>query len=385
MSAFQSRDLTIHYSDPLWFSDRKEGTAIDFSSYSHELRAIGGFYKAKLTLDENQFQIDEWIERGIGRHIDIYNPELEIIFEGFVNKLSVTIGTLQYSIGPLISIANRIKARYTPVDTTVDPPVRGAQTETATSSNTDSQALYGIIDGVLNVNDANQTEAEQVRDTILNDVSRAFPATSRKSSLSGGQSSLTLDILGYWHWLGTYIYNNSATGQVNLSDKIIAILAAEPNGIFSTNTNEITSNTTQVQDGEDKDKEAITLLKQLNSLGDASFNRYNMGFYQDRKFRYEVAPSEVEYHQRITGNEGITTPIGSKVEPWNVKPAKWLFYPDFLVGRHPPITASTLRSDPRAGFIESVKFSLPDTLDINGDKLDESDVLLERIGLKGTS
>jgi len=382
---WQSRELTVNYSDPLWFDNRQSLQRLDFSTYSHELRAIGGYYSLKLSIDDDELDINDWIDGGIGRHIVSYNPELEVIGEYFVNKVTATIGSLQFSVGPLIAIGNRLKVRYSVVDTTVDPPVTGEQTETAVANNDDSQALFGIIEKVLNVNSATSTEAEQIRDSVLNDVSRAFPATSRKSTLGGSPARLTLDCLGYWHWLDTYLYNNSATGQVNLSDKIIAILAAESNGIFSTLTDEITSNTTQVQDGEDKDKKAVTILKYLNSLGDSNNNRYNMGFYQDRKFRYEVAPSEVEYHQRITGDQGITTPIGGKVDPWNVLPAKWLFYPDFLVGRHPPISNNTLQRDPRTGFIEVVKFTLPDSLSINGSKLDESDVLLERLGLKGSA
>jgi hypothetical protein len=383
-SHLQSKELTVLFSDPLWFTDRRSLSTIEISNYSHELRAIGGYYSAKISIDDDQLDIGDWIESGIGRHIVSYNPELEVIGEYFVNKITANIGALQYSIGPLIALGNRLKARYSVVDTTVDPPIRGEQTETAVANNTDSQALFGIIDKVININSATATEATQIRDSILNDVSRAFPPTSRKSTLSGNEPRLTLDCLGYWHWLSTYLYNNSATGQINLSDKIIAVLADEPNSIFSTDTNDIESNTTQVSGAEDKDKKAITVLKYLNSLGDAANNRYNMGFYQDRKFRYGVAPSEVAYHQRITGNQGITTPIGGKVDAWNVLPARWLFYPDFLVGRHPPITSGTLSSDPRTGFIEVVKFSLPDALSVNGSKLDESDVLLERLGLKGT-
>jgi hypothetical protein len=339
---WQSKELTVNFSDPLWFTDRRALQYLDFSTYAHELRAIGGYYSLKLTIDDDELDLNDWIDGGIGRHIVSYNPELEVIGEYFVNKVTATIGALQFSIGPLIAIGNRLKVRYSVVDTTVDPPIRGEQTETAIANNTDSQALFGIIESVLNVNSATATEATQIRDSVLNDVSRAFPATGRKSTLGGSNPRLTLDCLGYWHWLNTYLYNNSATGQVNLSDKIIAILAAIPNsGIFSTLTDEIASNTTQVQDGEDKDKKAITIMKYLNSLGDSANNRYNMGFYQDRKFRYGVAPSEVEYHQRITGDQDITTPTGSKVSPWNVLPAKWLFFPDFLVGRHPPISNST--------------------------------------------
>jgi hypothetical protein len=91
----------------------------------------------------------------------------------------------------------------------------------------------------------------------------------------------------------------------------------------------------------------------------------------------------IEYQQRITGNRGITNIVDSIIKPWDVLPAEYLFYPDFLVGRHPPITTETLGTDPRAGFIETVSFRAPYDLSVNGIKLSNVDQVLAKRGIGG--
>jgi hypothetical protein len=71
--------------------------------------------------------------------------------------------------------------------------------------------------------------------------------------------------------------------------------------------------------------------------------------------------------------------------PWNVLPARWIFRPDFLVGRFLPISAASLGSDPRAAFIEVVQFDAPYSLSINGRKLSQLDQVLARRGLGGAA
>ena len=175
------------------------------------------------------------------------------------------------------------------------------------------------------------------------------------------------------------------TGYSSITTKLAAVLAAAPNAVFSTDTSQIAINATLVKTNEDGTKTAETILKEMNALGDAAGNPYTIGFYGDRRLIYQPMPTAVGYQRRATGNRGITNQVNREIMPWDVQPSQWIFRPDFLVGRFPPITAASLGTDPRAAFIEVVQFQAPYGLSINGRKLSQLDQVLARRGLGGAS
>jgi hypothetical protein len=353
--------------------------------YSHEIRAIGGYYSASISLADSVRRLEDWASYGIGRHIVVYNPSLVQIWEGFINQVDITEGGEQFSIGPLTDIGNRVKVPYSPVDAGVAPPVLGSRQLTSVGNNTTSQALYGIWEKARSANAVTVTEANQIRDMALNDPTRVEPDTSLDSSLLGGGGlQVELQCLGYWHWLTAYYYSNTGvTGYESITTKIQNVLAASPNAVFSTDYSQIAANATLVKKYEDGTKTAETILKDVNGFGDASLNSYTIGFYAGRQLVYQPIPSVVAYQRRATGNRGIVNQVNREVMPWDVLPAQWIFRPDFLVGRNPPITSETLGSDPRAAFIEVVRFDAPYGLSINGRKLSQLDQVLARRGLVG--
>lgn len=383
--------LSILVSDPLTKSERTSyGRFSDqIESYSHEIRAFGGYHSARLTINNSQNNIEDWIDRGgatgLGRHIVVYNPAGVIIFEGFVNNIDTTLGGFSYSLGTLMEISNRVTVIYSMIDTSAPVPTAGTRERTDTVNDTDSQTLYGIIERIVSAGGAITTEAERARDSWLEE--RASPLTNSKDNVSGNSGpTLTLSCLGYWHWFKLYVYNQIAnSGDVNLSQKIEDVAGAELNSIFSTDYKDIVENTFQVPDYDNKDRKAETILKQLQQLGDSSGNRYNLGMYADRKLKYSQAPTTHQLQRRLTGNEGITNRLSVPIDPWDVVSGEWMFYPDFLTGRIPPVTTETLRTDPRATYIESVKYSTPWQVSVTGDKAGELDQIMAQLGFKGQS
>jgi hypothetical protein len=105
--------------------------------------------------------------------------------------------------------------------------------------------------------------------------------------------------------------------------------------------------------------------------------------YAGRRLSYQPVPTAIEYQRRATGNRGIINRINQEVMPWDVLPGRWIFRPDFLIGRQLPAAASSLGIDPRSGFIEAAKFTAPYSLDINGVKLSKLDQVLARRGVGG--
>lgn len=385
MSAFESAGLSVAVEDPLVLPVRVLYTRLSeqVENYSHDIRAIGGYWSARIKVNDRMNKIEDWIERGLGRHIVTHSSSLEVIWEGFINRITVNLGVLNsFSLGPLINIGNRVSVVYSTVDTSTTPPTVGIRTETDAVNNTNSQDKYGIVEKVLSVGGTTSVLAEQIRNTWMTE--HANPDTSSRSSLSGGGiPSVTLECLGYWHLFKLFTYTSTTSGGQNLNTKIQSVINADPNNILSRDFSKIASNTLQVPQFDNKNRKAETVMKELNSQGDSNDNRYNIGVYQDRQIFYSQSPSAIKFNQRITGNEGITDSLNRPIKPWNITPAEWIFYPDFLVGRFPPINASTLKTDPRASFIESIKYTAPQGLNINGEKVSGLDQVLAKAGLAG--
>jgi hypothetical protein len=384
-SHHQSLALSVIVEDPLYYSTRSYAARItsNINYYSHDLRNVGGYWSAALKLNDTVRKIEDWLENGLGRHITVYNPNLDIIWEGFVNRLNATLGGQQHSVGPLLDMANRIKVTYSTENANVEPPVTGSRLTLAAGNNADSQGRYGIVERSFSVRGTDATGATQVRDMMLNDPTTVNPPVSDQFSFGGGGPGADIECLGYWHWLDTYYYTlTGVTGYENLSAKIQAVLAANPNaGVFSTDYSQITANTYQVKRYETGDRKGLDVLMELRKLGDSSNNVYQMGMYAGRRMVYGVYPTDIAYHRRNHSNKGLVNALDRLVRPWDMLPGRWLFTPDFLIGRYPPITGADLGRDPRVSFVETVKFNAPYGVSMSGLKFSNVDQVLAKKGL----
>lgn len=386
-SFYQQTGLSILATDPLLASNRstwQDRLGDQVGSFRMEKRRIGGYWSASAQVSHRQDVIEDWIERGLGRHIQIQDEALVTVGEFFVNRIDATLGKLTFTLGPLMDVANRVQVVYSTVDNTVSPPILGIRARTTAVNDTASQAAYGILQKILSTGGSTATEAAQVGSTYL--ALNAWPQTGRRSTLmGGGAASMTIEMLGYWAWLGAYVYNQTAaTGAVNASVKLQAVLAAQPNaGLFSTDYARLAANAVQVSQWEDEDRTAEDVVKAINALGTAAYATTNIGFYNGRQIVYEPAPTSIRYVQRVASNDLLTDLIGGRVQPWNVQPGEWIFYADFLAGRLPPVTGDGLKSDPRCGLIEVVTLDNRYGLDVNGIHVGTLDQMLARQGLAG--
>lgn len=358
------------------------GDKLDNGTYSHTISALGGYDSALIKIVDTQIDLEDWLANGLMRHIEVYNPSLVKIWEGFVNQIDIILGGLSVTRGPLLQVSNNVALTYSTVDTTVSPPAIGMRATTAFNSDADSQALYGVLESVLSAGGISTTEATTVRDVFLNE--NKDPQTSQKLNISqgGGGITLSLNCLGYSHLFKKYVYNQTAsTGTANLSDVLAAIITADPNSIFSTSTNKITANTLQVKQYLNDNAAAWSLIQGLVARGDSSDNRYIFGIYNGRVPTYEAIPTDFEYQQRLSDPaQRVETPQGIEVKPWDVTAGKWLFVPDFLIGQVQP---TDLRLDPRMIFIESLTYTMPWGLSIQGGKTDKLSQKLAKLGLGG--
>lgn len=398
-SAFSSKGLSIKISIPLVRGNDVVGEYSKIvNGYTHTISANGGYGSASFSIQGNNELLESWLQFGLGRHVEVFGPAMETIWEGFVNEVTVNFGAAKFTRGPLTNIGNRVVVWYTPYYDDC-PPVGGPQYDPACINdglpNTgtplptleiddlDSQREYGIWEKVVNVGECYWREADYIRDLYL--VENSHPEWNPSLSISDNSSEMSVEISckGYSEWLNNYVYNNLAAQQVvYISEIIKTILGNDPNSVISTDYSMINQNLrahgTQFVD----EKLAKTIIDDLLTFGGGSDERWTFGIYKDRKAYYSAIPSDVEYVYYKTGRtQEVETLTGQKIYPWNVLPCKWAAIPTFLASF--PFKLSNVREDPRVFFVEEVTYTAPDQVSLTGAKIRKLPQYLASLGLSG--
>jgi hypothetical protein len=204
---------------------------------------------------------------------------------------------------------------------------------------------------------------------------------------SGGDVAIvSVDCLGYYHYLDRYTYedpiNTNSDGFIALSTKLAAILDGDPNGLFSSGNADITTNEIEVGEGEEGDRTALTVIKDLITRGDDDDNRYIFGIFNGRQFVYEQVVDQITYQHEVTNpRQAVTTTDQVEVYPWNIVPGKWVLLSDLFTGRG---EVTDLRSDPRTLFIDRVSFTAPWSVRLAGGKISTVGQRIARLGIRSS-
>lgn len=393
-SHFRTTGLSLHYRPCIatTATDAMDGTG-DLSelveSYSHEHSANNGFDNATITLKATWKDLENWWFSGIGRDIEVFNPDLDTVWHGFVNSLSLAVGGLSAERGPLIDIANYAFVVYTIIlDDSVIPIVTGGKTLTIATTDTDSISKYGQWEKVLSGGTCTPTTAEQYRDTFI--LETRYPISSEELNLqASNEVLLTLNCLGYWAWLKAYTYSDATAGTRTISTKLSDILAADPNGIFSTDYSYLATNGFLASRTEDDNATALSVIASQVAVGDVNDHRFTFGIWEDQIARYrditDVAITPTRYEHYLIDDKVRVAEFGggAEVDYWDIRADEWVFVADFLEGQAP--NEVDRRDDDRFIFAEKVGFSLPDTVTINGMRITTLPQFLAKRGLGGSS
>ena len=359
MTIYASTGISINVQSSLFAPVQVDyGSLTDtITGYVHQIDADGGYRRATITLTMSMEEAEDWFECGLMRHITVYNDAMLVIWQGFVNIVSLAIGGLQISRGPVLEITNYLGVSYTRLDISVDPPVTGTQTYTPASSDAASIALYGRLSEIVSGGTVTDAEARQIRDTYL--AERKDPQLSQSLDITAGAAvQVSLECAGYIEYLNHNRYNLASTSMTTVLAKLLAVLAAEPNGLLSTDYTQIAANTLATPALENKSQSLMSIIKGLVALGDATYQRYTFGLYAGRRAVYQPVPASFDYQYQMRPVDSVIEIYpGGEVYPWDVLPARWLFYSNFLPGRG--AISGSLRLDPRAQFIESVTYTAP--------------------------
>lgn len=367
-------------------------------SYYHEIKAMGGFWLSSFQIIGPRTIIEEWLESGLGRRVRSFLPDGRLAWEGYVNTIRLETAGLTYEVS-LDRMSNRVWTSYISsapsqeVGSTVqinDPEALARlllfgetnKTRGTVYNNTVSQGKYGIKEIVLSGGEMSATIANQTAQAYL---ALAYDPIRGQMRIQGGSDraepvKLTIECQGYMRTLGWRTYNHTGGSTAQVAALIATIVSAV--GAFIAST-AIDANTSAVAEDYNTDRFAESILLDLARVGDASFNRYVLGVYNDRKLIYKQAASAAlsNIFYTINQNGSITDPQNRRVNLAEIRPDKWL-REGRVFGKRLRLPA-TLYEDLSAAYVESVTYREPDNITIIGNKGNQLDAVLSQLTLNG--
>jgi len=383
-TSFAARGLALSIYEPLWRGGAFYGDyGQQATAYAHTIANVGGFFDASLTLSESVARLENWLDNGLGRRVVVSADADSVVWEGFVNQIEINVAGVRKTIGPYLDIANKIKLIYSSFDTSTGVVLSGLRLSTDYVTNAASIAKYGTLTKILSTSGVSDDMITYLLNLTLDKLSRPTRSEDLTVPAQNSAFELRLDCVGYQALLGRFPYNNTATALVNVSDKLKAILQAEPNSTISTDLTGITANTLQVSSYEQDDNMASDIIKGIVNLGDISGNRYTFGLYENRRAVYQPISQSIKYLRPLReGASIILDNIGGVVAPWRIRPGAWIWVADLLPAK---AQEADLDNDARAIFAETVSFRAPDTLTINGAHTFKIEQKLNQLGIGGFS
>lgn len=381
-SAYSSQTFKISYYDRLtksglWLDD----VDISLESWQHSISAFGGFDSASFSISDSKEAMEDWLQNGLFRPIQVHDNNLELIWEGFVNNITLNQAGLSISNGPVTSIANRVYAIYSGVDVSVYPPEIGVRKKTPTFDNTLSQDEWGIWFEILSLAGVTDSNADQLIEMYLTEHNQ--PDSNGNFSFSGGDISLSMECLGWSKTLNYPVNITDSSGLVDISTRIQEIILAQPNDWISDNFTEISDNTSTVPYYENDDQLALEQIRGLVAMGDADYNRHLFGVYENRQATYAPHSDQIDYVIELSDpRQLVKNAAGAVIDPWQVRPGKWVFFSDFMPNLGPP---SDFYRDPRMLQIEQVQFDTrtPFAIQLVGGHTSKYEQRSARLGLRG--
>lgn len=383
-SAYSSQNFKVSYFDRLsntglWLGD----IDISLESWRHSISAFGGFDSASFSISDSKEVMEDWIQNGLFRPIKIYDNNLQVVWEGFIDSITINQAGLSISHGPVTHIANRVYAIYSGVDVSVYPPEIGVRKKTPTINNTLSQDDWGIWQEILSLAGVTDANADQLLDMYL--AEHGEPEINGDFSFTRGEMSLSVECIGWFRTLNYPFNITDDTGFVTISTRIQEIIEAQPNSNWILeNFNRIIPNSTTVPYYENDDQLAMEQIRGLTAMGDVLNNRHIFGVYEDRQPVYEQASQEIDYVIDISDpRQLIFNTAGAVIDPWQVRPGKWVFFSDVMTGLGPAY--NDLHKDPRMLQIEQVSFDTrtPFAIQLMGGKTSSYEQRSARLGLRG--
>jgi len=371
------------------FNDNLEAGDWVRDSYEHEIRSIGGFWRAQFELQPDRLglgYLEEYMENGVGRNVDAYDSNGLLVWQGYIDRLKLELPGVDIVV-TLDNMANRVWVRFLST-------AGGATNRSTKANDTESQNRFGTKEQTLAGNIISvSAAADQAAEANLSQYADPRQSeTGIRSTIGEREPRLKIFCKGYYHTLNWRTYNQTATtGDQNINVQIQDII--NDMGEFIDDTDLVT-NTTQVTQYHDDDEFAGDIIQRITNLADSSNNRHIIGVYEDRELRYEQMIDidssasdiiNIKYGFQTKNNVQLIKELatGRIIPPSQIRPNNWLKVED-LSGSKIPLSI-TPSKDTQNTFVESVIYREPFTVMIHGYQASQAESVLASINQLGGS
>lgn len=290
-------------------------------SYSHTISDRFGFESCTLALHVSYDEAQDWLASGLMRSLVVSGPDLETVWEGYLETITVTMGQKKASIS-LAGMANSVYFLWTTIKGSP-----GNTVSLATTASTLSQSLYGRKDylgSLPKVLPATVTAACAKTLAALCLPRSAQPSSAMTGAL--GEITLELSFAGWYASLDWILGERSSALNTATNTQISGFYLPNYqafNPFFSTDYSGITFTGPLMPEEITRYVTHRQIIERLLSVGDSSNNPLAWGVYEDRGFDAVVnasaTPSVMTYYEdAATGLVGDA--YGAEVKPWNVRP-----------------------------------------------------------------
>lgn len=296
-------------------------------SYEHTIAARGGFESMRTGFACDLDEAIEIFNTWLGRSTIVSSPDALTIWEGQLSDITITLGQRQRSIS-LDKMANRVQVHYT--------DAQGVRSTTASASDTDSIARYGIKYFVHSARGITATAATGIRDSVLAKYKNP-PQTPSTRISTGDLGSVRVELrFRGWFWtFGWVQYNSSSTTVTATNTQIGALLSSYNaiNAFFSSSTARIEATGRSDTEFTAVGQTYADKLKSLTDQGDGT-DCWVLMCLENRELHFRkwagATPSAIDYIAGLGAHQVFTT-SGRVIEPWDVRPDAMYQETDLLV------------------------------------------------------
>lgn len=356
-------------------------------NYRHRITASIGFDTCSFDLKGSIEELEDFFYNGLTRRVTRYSDDGNFTcWDGHIVEMTLTQPGSQDTIN-LREMFNRINVRYIPIDTAANPPTESAETSTTAVNDTVSQGKYGVKQIVVrpaHVDRMTAAAAAQHGSVLLQQYKE--PRRKGQITTASAEPNLNIQCEGYMHTLGWVVYNQTGSSGQSANEVVIdAILASSPAGQYIASRDTTATTGRSSQNYYNRDDTALDIIQQIAARGDSADNRWLCAMYENRKVvfsqAYDINDNVVDYVRRAGDNRlEIRDLSGRIIKPWELRPNKWIKTMD-IYGWKP--TPQTHPEDYQSKYIESVSWSEPDGLSIEGSPGDNLQVLAARMAYRG--
>lgn len=319
--------------ESLYDNNFLEDLTHNHEAYTHTISAEIGFDTATFTLKGDEDYLSDWLNNGLMRRITLQNPEGIVVWEGFVENMSLPYGSDQEKIN-INDMVNRVYLRYKPITITGVTPTPDLAT-TLVVDDLDSQAIWGIKSTIIKGGEMTDESAFAWARTIL--TTQSIPKVTEEINTSASAvPALQINCKGYLHtlqWL-PFISEISGDTWVHQIIKDVAIAFNTINaGWVSTDFSWMDFNFRKDRRASTELKSCLAIIKEVVLRGGLGGERWILMMMQDRRLIFKPAEDFKKLYgvtnlitrsRRDKKNrfyeEGLDTPIA----PWDMLPDRIL-------------------------------------------------------------